>query len=212
MATAITRFIQDNLELRPLPALPAISLYLSHPRSRLSRLADPDDADPPPPYWAFPWAGGLALAQHFAAHPQAIANRRVLDLGAGSGLVAIAAARAGAVVSAAEIDPHGRAAIALNAAANGVAVDLTEVDVTGPPPADVELIAAGDVFYNAEVAAIMLPFLLRCRAAGIDVLIGDPDRRDLPRHRLERVASYAVGDVGDGRDDAGRVGSVYRLR
>lgn len=212
MATAISRFIQDNLELRPLPALPAISLYLSHPHSRLSRLADPHDADPPPPYWAFPWAGGLALAQHFAAHPQTVAGRRVLDLGAGSGLVAIAAARAGAVVSAAEIDPNGRAAIALNAAANGVTVELIDVDLAAPPPANIDLIAAGDVFYNAEVAALMLPFLLRCREAGLAVLIGDPDRRDLPLDRLERIASYAVGDVGDARDDAERSGSVYIVR
>ena len=82
----------------------------------------------------------------------------------------------------------------------------------GADRADVDLIAAGDVFYNAEVAASMLPFLQRCQDAGIDVLIGDPDRRDLPITRLERVASYPVGDVGDARDKAERRGAVYRLR
>ena len=212
MPRAIADFITQNLALTPVPALPGISLYTAHPGSRLSRLADPADDDPPAPYWAYQWAGGLALAQHFAAHPELVAGKRVLDLGAGSGLVAIAAAQAGAVVSAAEIDPHGRAAIALNAAANGVAVSIIGIDVAGGAPVGLDLIAAGDVFYNTDVAALMLPFLLRCRDAGIAVLVGDPDRRDLPVDRLERVASYPVGDVGDARDKAERVGSVYRLR
>lgn len=205
-------FIMENLELRPVPSLPAISLYASHARSRLSRLADLDDPDPPPPYWAFPWAGGLALAHHFSAHPEVVAGRRVLDLGAGSGLVAIAAAKAGATVMAAEIDPNGRTAIALNAAANGVTVSLTEIDLAAPPPTGIDLIAAGDVFYNQDVAGHMLPFLQRSRDAGLLVLIGDPERRDLPVARLERLASYAVGDVGDARAATDRTGIVYTLR
>jgi predicted nicotinamide N-methyase len=212
MSNAIADFIVQNLRLGPVPSLPGIALYTAHPGSRLSRLAGPDDDDPPPPYWAYQWAGGLALAQHLAAHPQAVASKRVLDLGAGSGLVGIAAAQAGAIVSAAEIDTNGQAAIALNAAANGVALSLTDIDIAGDPPQGFDLITAGDVFYNPEVGRLMLPFLLRCRAAGIDVLVGDPDRRDLPVDRLERVASYAVGDVGDARDRAERVGTVYRLR
>ena len=205
-------FIQTNLRLEPVPSLPDIVLYTAHPGSRLSRLADPDDDDPPAPYWAWQWAGGLALAQHFAAQPQTVAGKRVLDLGAGSGLVGIAAARAGATVSAAEIDPNGRAAIALNAAANAVSIPLVEMDIAGSAPDGFEVIAAGDVFYNPDVGRLMLPFLERCAAAGMAVLIGDPDRRDLPVERLERIASYKVGDVGDARDKAERVGSVYRLR
>lgn len=212
MIDAITGFIRHNLELRPVPSLPGINLYASHARSRLSRLAHPDDPDPPPPYWAFPWAGGLALAHYFADHPEAVRGKHVLDLGAGSGLVAIAAAQAGAMVSAAEIDPNGRAAIALNAAANGVAVMLAAIDIMAEAPVGFDLIAAGDVFYNPDVGRLMLPFLERCAASGMDVLIGDPDRRDLPAARLKRLASYAVGDVGDARDKSERVGSVYRLR
>jgi predicted nicotinamide N-methyase len=212
MTDPIAAFITQNLELRPVPSLPTISLYASHARSRLSRLADPDDSDPPAPYWAFPWAGGLALAHHFSAHPDVVTGKRVLDLGAGSGLVGIAAAKAGATVSAAEIDLNGRTAIALNAQANGVGLTLVEIDILGPAPTAFDLIAAGDVFYNPDVALRMLPFLQRCREAGIDVLIGDPDRRDLPVDRLERVASYPVGDVGDVRTSTERVGSVYRLR
>lgn len=201
-------FIAQNLRLEPVPSLPDLVLYTAHAGSRLSRLAAPDDAAP---YWAYPWAGGLALAHHFDAHPEVVAGKRMLDLGAGSGLVGIAAAKAGATVSAAEIDSHGRAAIALNAAANGVAITLVEIDLMGPPPSGTELIAAGDVFYNEAVAALMLPFLLRCVETGIAVLIGDPDRRDLPLAQLTQVVSYPVGDVGDARDRAERVGSVYRL-
>lgn len=205
-------FITQNLRLEPVPSLPDIKLYTAHPGSRLSRLADRDDPDPPAPYWAYQWAGGLALAHHFRAYPRAVAGKRLLDLGAGSGLVGIAAAQAGAQVFAAEIDPNGRAAIPLNAAANGVKVDLVDIDLSDPPPAGVGLIAAGDVFYNADVAQRMLPYLLRCSAAGIDVLIGDPDRRDLPVDQLRLVATYSVTDVGDVRTSVDRIGSVYRLK
>ena len=205
-------FIRQNLRLEPVPSLPDILLYTAHPGSRLSRLAGPGDDDPPAPYWAWQWAGGLALAHHFAAHPEVVAGKRVLDLGAGSGLVGIAAAKAGAMASAAEIDPNGRAAIGLNAAANGVSLSLVDLDIAGPAPADFDLIAAGDVFYNPEVGRLMLPFLQRCQAAGIAVLVGDPDRRDLPVGQLQPLAAYAVGDVGDARTTTDRLGTVYALR
>ncbi|WP_332700308.1 class I SAM-dependent methyltransferase [Devosia sp.] len=206
-----TAYIGQNLRLEPVPSLPEIVLYTAHPGSRLSRLADPHDDDPPAPYWAYQWAGGLALAHHFVAHPRLVAGKRVLDLGAGSGLVGIVAAKAGARVSAAEIDPNGRAAIGLNAAANGVPIQAVEIDIADAAPTGFDLIAAGDVFYNADVGRLMLPFLERCAAAGMEVLVGDPDRRDLPVERLQRLASYAVGDVGDVRASTERVGTVYQL-
>lgn len=209
MPVAIADFIHQSLRLEPVPSLPAIRLYTAHPGSRLSRLADPDDEDAPAPYWAYQWAGGLALAHHFVTHPDLVAGRRVLDLGAGSGLVGIAAVKAGAIACAAEIDVNGQAAMDLNAAANDVALPLVDIDLGADAPANIDLIAAGDVFYNPEVAALMLPFLQRCRDAGLEVLIGDPDRRDLPVAQLERVASYAVGDA---RTSADRLGWVYRLR
>ena len=201
--------IRASLRPEPVPGLETIVIYQAHAGSRLSRLLGPDGAAP---YWAYPWAGGLALARHFAAHPELVAGRRVLDLGAGSGLVGIAAARAGAVASAAEVDPLGRAAIALNAAANGVRLPLVDIEITAGGAPAFDLIAAGDVFYAAEVARLMLPFLERCAAAGIAVLVGDPARRDLPVDRLDRIASYAVADVGDARGSAEWAGSVYTLK
>jgi predicted nicotinamide N-methyase len=201
-------FIRANLRLEPVPALPQIQLYTAYPGSRLSRLASPDGAAP---YWAYAWAGGLALAQHVVQRSELVTGKRVLDLGAGSGLVGIAAALAGAQVSAAEIDPYGCAAIALNAAANGVNLPLAEIDIAGEVPNAFEMILAGDVFYLPEVAARMLPFLDRCVRAGIAVLIGDPGRRDLPVDRLIEVASYPVADVGDVRNRSERVGMVYAL-
>lgn len=204
----IDAFIRKNLRLQSVPALPDIALYTAHPGSGLSRLETPDDAAP---YWAYQWAGGLALALYFRAHPDVVRGKRVLDLGAGSGLVGIVAAKLGATVAAAEIDPHGQAAIMLNARANGVSVSTLDIDISGPAPLDLDLIAAGDVFYDADVAARMLPFLRRCQDAGLDVLIGDPDRRDLPMDHLQCVATYPVSDVGDRRDSAARVGRVYGL-
>lgn len=198
-----TAFIRASLRLTPVAAVAEIHLYAAHSGSRLSRLGAH------PPYWAFQWGGGLALARHVLDHPAIVARRRVLDLGAGSGLVAIAAARAGAAtVEAAEIDAYGQAAIRLNAEANGVAIALVDIDITAPPPAGIDVLLAGDVFYAPDVAAKMLPFLVAARSAGIDVLIGDPLRRDLPLDRLERIADYPTGDVGD----AHAIGAVFRLR
>lgn len=216
-------FIKANLRLAPVPALPEIQLYTAHPGSGLRRVVEPhqsadndavepdDDApEPQPPYWAYAWAGGAVLARYLLSHPQSVAGRRVLDLGAGSGLVGIAAAKAGAsAVMAAEIDRNGVAAIGLNAAANGVEITILDQDITtGLPPA-VDVVLAGDVFYDREVALRVIPFLDRCLAAGIEVLVGDPRRADLPLSRLRLLAEYQVPDFGDARDAATRPSGVF---
>ncbi|MER9687685.1 50S ribosomal protein L11 methyltransferase [Mesorhizobium sp. M0139] len=216
-------FIKANLRLAPVPALREIQLYTAHPGSGLRRLVEwraygPEDgsqteqheAEPQPPYWAYAWAGGAVLARYILDHPQSVAGSRVLDLGAGSGLVGIAAAKAGAsAVIAAEIDRNGVAAIGLNALANGVEITIVDQDITtGPPPA-VDLVLAGDVFYGREVALRMIPFLDRCLAAGIEVLVGDPRRADLPLSRLRLVAEYQVPDFGDAKGAAGRLSGVF---
>ncbi|MFD2648296.1 class I SAM-dependent methyltransferase [Devosia albogilva] len=196
-------FIREHLRLGPVPGVAGVEVYQAHSGSRLSRLGS--DAAP---YWAYAWGGGVVLAQYLQAHPELVAGRRVLDLGAGSGLVGIVAAQLGPDVAAAEIDPFGRAAVELNAAANGVCVALVDVDIAGEPPAGFELILAGDVFYDPEVAAGVLPFLQRCREAGTEVLIGDPQRRDLPVGVLEPVFRGVVTDMGGVEREAG----VYRLK
>jgi predicted nicotinamide N-methyase len=192
-------FIKMNMRLQPVPSIPEISLYMAHPASNLWRLTG-KGGEGRPPYWAYVWAGGAALARHFLDRPESVRGRKVLDLGAGGGIVGIAAVKAGAVsVTAAEIDGNGIAAIGLNAGANGVMVEIVGRDLTrtDPPPA-LGLVAVGDLFYAAGLARRVTRFLDNCLAAGAEVLIGDPGRAFLPRARLEPIAEYAVPDFGDG--------------
>jgi predicted nicotinamide N-methyase len=208
------QFIQANTRVCPVRSLPEIRLHTAHQATGLWRLSEPneDGSDPPPPYWAFPWAGGMALARHILDQSGTVTGRRVLDLGAGSGLVAIAAARAGASeVIAAEIDRYAIAALRLNAAANGVVIAVVGDDLTAGPPPPVDLVAAGDLFYERDLAERVTAFLDRCLAAGIDVLIGDPGRAYLPRSRLRLLAEYPVPDVGEVEDTAVKPSAVFRL-
>ena len=221
-----TEFIRANMRVAPVPSLPEIRLYTPHPASGLRRLTDPqqssnsdddtaegddDGPEPQPPYWAYVWAGGAVLARHILDHPQTVVGRRVLDLGAGSGLVGIAAAKAGAsAVIAAEIDRNGVAALALNAAANGVAMTVMARDITSGSPPAVDVVTAGDVFYGQAVADRVMPFLDRCLDAGIEVLVGDPGRAYLPRSRLRLLAEYQVPDFGQAKDSAPKSG-VFRF-
>ncbi|TPN89981.1 methyltransferase [Mesorhizobium sp. CU2] len=203
------------MRLMLVPSLPEIQLYLAHPGSGLRRLLEPDDdskAEPQPPYWAYAWAGGAVLARYILDKPSVVAGRRMLDLGAGSGLVGMAAAKAGArEVIAAEIDRNGIAALRLNAAANGVAIDIVDKDITAGLPPAVDLVLAGDVFYAQEVGLRMMPFLDRCLAAGIEVLVGDPGRAWLPRSRLRLLDEYQVPDFGDAKGAVVRPSGVFSL-
>jgi predicted nicotinamide N-methyase len=150
-------------------------------------------AELPPPFWAFPWAGGQALARYLLDHPEYAAGRAVLDLAAGSGLVAIAAAKAGAAaVTASETDPLAFAAIELNSQANGVTLEATLGDVLGGSAPATDLVLVGDAFYERPLAERLLPYLERVRASGALVLVGDPGRAYLPRDRFEEVARYDV--------------------
>jgi predicted nicotinamide N-methyase len=169
-------------------------LHQATPASGLGRLVGQGGS----PYWAYCWAGGLALARHILDHPYDVAERAVLDLGAGSGLVAIAAAKAGASrVIAAETNLFGVAALTLNAAANGVAVSVISHDLLdGPPLPAVDLVLVGDLFYEHELAMRVTPFLDRCVSDGIRVLVGDPWREPLPLERLRLLATYPVPDFG----------------
>ncbi len=193
-------FIRANMHLAPVPSLPEIQLYTAHPGSGLRRLAEQNEEGfgLQPPYWAYPWPGGAVLARYLLDQPETVAGRRVLDLGAGSGIVAIASAKAGAgAVTAAEIDRNAVAALTLNTLANGVTVAVVVQDITAGPPPAVDLVAVGDLFYERALAERVTAFLDRCLAAGIEVLIGDPGRAYLPRPRLRTLAEYPVPDVGD---------------
>lgn len=188
--------------------MPEIRLHKAGPGSGLWRFADADK-DFDAPYWAYHWGGGLALARYVLDHPDIVAGHHVLDLGAGSGIVAIAAAKAGASsVLAADVDPYAMTAIELNATANDVAVVTVHGDITAESPPDVDVVLVGDLFYDAALAERVSAFLDRCLASGIDALVGDPWRAHLPRGRLKLLAEYPGADFGGA--DAGKTNAVFR--
>jgi predicted nicotinamide N-methyase len=178
--------------LLPTPLVPEVLLYCAENAYDVWSLTDDGDESAPMPFWSFPWAGGQALARYILDHPDTVAGRRVLDLAAGSGLVAIAAKLAGAAdVTANDIDPYAAAAQEMNAKANGIQVTTLMADLLdGETDADVVL--AGDVCYERDLSDRMLAFLARAQARGARVLLGDPGRTYLPRERLAEVASYDV--------------------
>src|SRR4029077_18691187 len=183
-------FIRAHTPLQPVPHVPEISLHVADESVPIWRKTEEElgSIDLPPPYWAFAWAGGQALARYVLDHPQEVASKRVLDLAAGSGLVGIAAAKAGAApVTAIDIDAFSEAAIALNGAANDVYVDVTILDIldhSAPAEPRHDVILVGDLFYERDTAARALAFLDRHAAIGARVLIGDPGRTYLPKERL----------------------------
>ncbi|MFS8111676.1 50S ribosomal protein L11 methyltransferase [Rhizobium jaguaris] len=189
-------FIFANLPVLPVPSIPEIRLHRAGPQSGLWRLAE-QNPEFGSPYWAHHWGGGLVLARYLLDQPDTVAGRRVLDLGAGSGIVGIAAAKAGAAeVIAADVDPYAIAAIGLNATINGVTILPVLADLTkGELPAT-DIVCVGDLFYEAALAERVTAFLDRCLEQGIDVLIGDPWRAHLPQSRLRLLAEYTVPDFG----------------
>jgi len=149
----------------------------------------------PIPFWAFAWAGGLALSRWLIDHPEEVKRRTVLDFATGSGLVAIVAARLGATVSAVDIDPFAEAAVSLNARANHVRVSYSTRDLLDEPPPAIDVLLAADTWYESPLADRVLPWLRTASAAGIRVLVGDPGRKYLPapsESGLVEVASYHV--------------------
>ncbi|MGI5216055.1 class I SAM-dependent methyltransferase [Plantactinospora sp. CA-290183] len=187
-------FVRAYARLAPVAAVPEVRLYQADEPIGLWELTEGEfRSEQPPPFWAFAWAGGQALARYVLDHPETVAGRRVLDLASGSGLVAVAAARAGATaVRAVDVDPMALAAVAVNAEANGVTVDGTLGDVLDGDAGDAQVVLAGDVFYSQAMANRMLRFLLRATRAGARVLVGDPERAYLPRERFRRLAGYNI--------------------
>ena len=197
------QFIRDHLPLEPVAQIPQIRLHRANGTSGLSRLADATGR-PVVPYWAWSWGGGLALARYILDHPDRVRGRRVLDLGTGGGIVAIAAAKAGAgFVRACDTDPYAIAALELNAIANRTLIASHLGDLTAGSPPPVDLVLVGDLFYDATIYRRVTGFLDRCLVRGAKVLIGDPWRRFLPHSRLRLLADIPVVDFAQREVTAG---------
>ena len=208
-------FIRANTALRAVPHAPEIRLYVADEATELWQKTEEELAaiGLPPPFWAFAWAGGQALARYILDHPEIVAGRRVLDFASGSGLVAIAAAKAGALhVTASDLDPFAIPAIGLNAAENGVADRIAAVsaDLIGSDPGSAVVLAA-DIFYERDLAARVTDWLAALHAGGATVLVGDPGRAYLPRDRLTELASYTVPVSRSLEDAEIKRSSVWRF-
>lgn len=187
-------FIRAETRLREVPLVPEIRLHVADEAVPIWHRTEEElgEMGLPPPFWAFAWAGGQALARHVLDHPETVRGRRVLDFASGSGLVGIAALKAGAAGAAcADVDAFAVAAIALNGAANAVAPVAIQADLIGTDEGW-ETVLAGDIAYERDLAERVFAWLLALSRRGALVLIGDPGRTYLPRERLERLAEYNV--------------------
>jgi predicted nicotinamide N-methyase len=188
------RFILANTELMRPPHVPEIVLHLASEAHELWHKTEEEleEIGLPPPFWAFAWAGGQGLARYVLDHPEVVSGKTVLDFASGSGLVAIAAKMAGATsVQAADIDPWAESAVALNAAANGLALSFTGENQIGRR-VEADVVLAGDVFYDRDFAAALVPWFATLAEEGKQVLVGDPGRSYCPKERLEQLAVYEV--------------------
>ncbi|WP_091908817.1 methyltransferase [Mesorhizobium sp. YR577] len=187
-------FIRANTALMTPPHVPEVLLHLADEAHDLWKKTEEELAEIglPPPFWAFAWAGGQGLARYILDHPETVRGKRVLDFASGSGLVAIAAMKAGAgEVTAADIDPFCEAAIALNTQANGVSAVFSGADLVGADEGW-DVILAGDVFYEKPFADRLIPWFSELSRRGAEILIGDPGRAYLPKERMQALAVYQV--------------------
>ena len=207
-------FIAAHTRLLPVPHAPEIRLHLAEEATALWQKTEEElgAIGLPPPFWAFAWAGGQALARYCLDRPALVAGKRVLDFASGSGLVAIAAAKAGAAaVAARDIDAFAVAAIGLNAAANGVVIDARCADAIDTDEGW-DAVFAGDICYERDMAARTIAWLARLDARGAAVLIGDPGRSYLPRERLEALATYELPVTRTLEDSDIKTTHVWRFR
>ncbi|WP_201859591.1 class I SAM-dependent methyltransferase [Microvirga soli] len=207
-------FILAETRLRPVPHAPEIMLHVADEATELWQKTEEElgEIGLPPPFWAFAWAGGQALARYILDQPETVRGRRVLDFASGSGLVAIAAMKAGAAeVTACDIDPFAVAAIGVNAQANGVAVTPLAADIVGQD-GGWDTVLAGDICYEQDLAARVIEWLLALSNRGATVLIGDPGRSYLPKDRLENLAAFEVPVTRTLEDSDIKKSSVWRFR
>ncbi|MBB3017184.1 putative nicotinamide N-methyase [Microvirga lupini] len=214
MITDATAFILAETRFRPVPHAPEIRLHVADEATELWQKTEEElgEIGLPPPFWAFAWAGGQALARYILDHPETVRGQRVLDFASGSGLVAIAAMKAGAAeVTACDIDPFAIAAIGVNAKANGVAVTPLAADIVGQDEGW-DTVLAGDICYEQDLAARVTEWLFALSNRGATVLIGDPGRSYLPKDQLENLAVYEVPVTRMLEDSDIKKSSVWRFR
>ncbi len=208
-------FIRQNTSVMAPPLVPEVLLHLAHEAVTLWQKTEDElgELGLPPPFWAFAWAGGQALARYVLDHPETIKSGMILDLATGSGLVAIAAAKAGAIhVQAADIDGFATTATGLNAKLNMVTLDIRLEDLLPQAPPRVDVILVGDLFYEKSLAERCLAWLRLAQAQGARILIGDPGRSYLPREQLEKLAEYNVPVTRDLEDAEIKRTAVWQLR
>ncbi len=207
-------FILENTRRQVPPHTPELVLHLADEITPIWRMTEEalSEIGLPPPFWAFAWAGGQALARYVLDQPEVVAGKRVIDFASGSGIVGIAAMKAGAArVLAADIDGFCGAALELNAAANGVACDFTDADLLDAPPPACDVILAGDICYEKPLAEKVMAWLAAGRAAGTMVLIGDPGRSYFPRGGLVKLAEYQVPTTRELEDMEVKKTAVWTL-
>ena len=207
-------FILANTRLQSVPHAPEVTLWLADEVTPIWRLTEDElgEMGLPPPVWAFAWAGGQGLARWLLDHPAEVRGKRVLDFAAGSGLVGVAAMKAGAAsVLCADVDPFCGAAVALNAAANGITLAFTAEDLLDGQPPDVDVICAGDVFYEQPMSGRVLDWLTVAAARGTRVIVGDPLRTYFPKTGFDLLAEYAVPTTRELEDAAVKRTRVWTL-
>lgn len=207
-------FIKAETKVKPVPHAEEVRLYLADEAMELWQKTEEElgEMGLPPPFWAFAWAGGQALARYVLDTPDLVAGKSVTDFACGSGLVGIAALLAGAKsCHAVDIDSYAIEATLLNAELNGVTLTAEQADITGGNPLETDLFFCGDVFYDKNMTDKVLAFLDRAMERGTPVLVGDPGRSYLPKQRLELLATYQVPVFGALEDSEIKKTSVYRL-
>jgi len=214
MISDIPAFIRENTRVLAPSHIPELQLYLADDAVALWQLTEDQlgELGLPPPFWAFAWAGGQALARYVLDHAEIVAGKSVLDVASGSGLVAIAAMKAGAASAlAVDIDAFAAQAARLNAALNDVELETSDSDPVGKPT-DADIILVGDLFYDRDLAPRVLAWLIEQQAAGKTVLIGDPGRTYLPRDQLEQIAAYDIPVTRALEDAEVKRAAVWKLR
>ena len=213
-AASRTAFILSNTRLLAPPLVPEIRLHLAEESLPIWQKTEEQlgEINVPPPYWAFAWAGGQALARYILDNPSDLAGMSVLDLGSGSGLTAIAAMKSGAArVLAADIDAIALASIGINAKANDVRIETTAKDLLAESADRFDVILVGDLFYERQLADKVLAFIELAAAQRALILIGDPQRNYFPRDRFEKIAEYEVPVTRELEDTLIKRTAVWRL-